>query len=118
MPDCPKTAASGALAYARDHQLSGNVLNSYNFGGTLIFHGIKTYVDGRTDQLFLGGFTKADDATGHSDGKPLLEAQLKKYAIGWALLTADDTRIPFFAELGWKRAYADDDAVIYLPPGA
>ena len=68
--------------------------------------------------LFLSGFTKADDATGHSDGKPLLEAQLKKYAIGWALLTADDTRIPFFAELGWKRAYADDDAVIYLPPGA
>ena len=111
----PKTSASGALAFAGDHHLSGNVLNSYNFGGTLIFHGIKTYIDGRTDQLFLGGFTKTDEATGHSDGKPLLEAQLKKYAIGWALLTADDTRIPFFAELGWKRAYADDDAVIYLP---
>ncbi|WP_027060950.1 hypothetical protein [Mesorhizobium loti] len=111
----PKTSASGALAFARDQNLTGNVLNSYNFGGTLIFHGIKTYIDGRTDQLFLGGFTKTDEATGHSDGKPLLEAQLKKYAIGWALLTADDTRIPFFAELGWKRAYADDYAVIYLP---
>lgn len=111
----PKTSASGALAFAGDHHLSSNVLNSYNFGGTLIFHGIKTYIDGRTDQLFLGGFTKTDDATGRSDGKPLLEAQLKKYAIGWALLTADDTRIPFFAELGWKRAYADDYAVIYLP---
>lgn len=114
----PTTAANGALAFARDHRLSGNVLNSYNFGGTLIFHGIKTYIDGRTDQLFLNGFTKTDEATGHSDGKPLLETQLKKYAIGWALLTADDTRIPFFAELGWKRAYADDYAVIYLPPGA
>lgn len=111
----PKTSASGALAFARDHHLSGNVLNSYNFGGTLIFHDIKTYIDGRTDQLFLGGFTKADDATGHSDGKPLLEAQLKKYAVGWALLGANDTRIPFFTELGWKRAYADDYAVIYLP---
>lgn len=111
----PKTSASGALAFARDHHLTGNVLNSYNFGGTLIFHGIKTFIDGRTDQLFLGGFTKADDATGRSDGKPLLDAQLKKYAIGWALLTADDTRIPFLTELGWKRAYADDDAVIYLP---
>ncbi|MBZ9705747.1 hypothetical protein LB543_03315 [Mesorhizobium sp. ESP7-2] len=111
----PKTSASGALAFARDHHLSGNVLNSYNFGGTLVFHGIKTYVDGRTDQLFLDGFMKADDATGQTGGKPLLEAQLKKYAIGWALLTADDTRIPFFNELGWKRAYADDYAVIYLP---
>ncbi|MER8850885.1 hypothetical protein NKI51_07985 [Mesorhizobium australicum] len=111
----PKTSASGALAFARDHHLAGNVLNSYNFGGTLIFHDIKTYVDGRTDQLFLGGFTKADEAMGQTGGKPLLEAQLKKYAIGWALLTAADTRIPFFAELGWKRAYADDYAVIYLP---
>ena len=111
----PKTSASGALAYAESHHLSGNVLNSYNFGGTLIFHGIKTYIDGRTDQLFLGGFTKADDETGHSGGKPLLEARLKKYAIGWALLSADDSRIPFFDQLGWKRAYADDYAVIYLP---
>ena len=111
----PKTSASGALAFAESHHLSGNVLNSYNFGGTLIFHGIKTYIDGRTDQLFLGGFTKADDETGHSNGKPLLEAQLKKYAIGWALLAADDSRIPFFDQLGWKRAYSDDHAVIYLP---
>lgn len=111
----PKTSASGALAFAESHHLSGNVLNSYNFGGTLIFHGIKTYIDGRTDQLFLGGFTKADDETGHSNGKPLLEAQLKKYAIGWALIAADDSRIPFFDQLGWKRAYSDDDAVIYLP---
>ncbi|WP_095084263.1 hypothetical protein [Mesorhizobium sophorae] len=111
----PNTSASGALAFAESHHLSGNVLNSYNFGGTLIFHGIKTYIDGRTDQLFLGGFTKADDETGHSNGKPLLEAQLKKYAIGWALVAADDNRIPFFDQLGWKRAYSDDHAVIYLP---
>ncbi|KAA3450354.1 hypothetical protein C7I87_12010 [Mesorhizobium sp. SARCC-RB16n] len=111
----PTTSAGGALAFASDHRLSGNVLNSYNFGGTLIFHDIKTYIDGRTDQLFLGGFTKTDEATGQTGGKPLLEAQLKKYAIGWALLTADDTRIPFFNELGWKRAYADDYSVIYLP---
>ncbi|MER8372284.1 hypothetical protein [Mesorhizobium sp. M1406] len=111
----PKTSASGALAFAESHHLSGNVMNSYNFGGTLIFHGIKTHIDGRTDQLFLGGFTKADDETGHSDGKPLLEARLKKYEIGWALLSTGDSRIPFFDQLGWKRAYADDYAVIYLP---
>ncbi|UDL92223.1 hypothetical protein LGH82_13920 [Mesorhizobium sp. PAMC28654] len=110
-----KTSASDALAFAESHHLSGNVLNSYNFGGTLIFHGIKSYIDGRTDQLFLGGFTTTDDETGHSGGKPILEAQLKKYAIGWALLSADDSRQPFFDELGWKRAYADKYAVIYVP---
>lgn len=110
-----KTSASGALAFAQSHHLSGNVLNSYDFGGTLIFHGIKTYIDGRTDQLFLGGFTKTDDETGLSGGKPQLEAQLKKYDIGWALLSAGDNRIPFFDELGWKRVYSDDYAVIYQP---
>jgi hypothetical protein len=110
-----KTSASGALAFAQSHHLSGNVLNSYDFGGTLIFHGIKTYIDGRTDQLFLGGFTKTDDETGLSGGKPLLEEQLKKYDIGWALLSAGDNRIPFFDELGWKRVYSDDYAVIYQP---
>ncbi|TGU56091.1 hypothetical protein EN790_34620, partial [Mesorhizobium sp. M2D.F.Ca.ET.147.01.1.1] len=92
--------------FASAHHLSGNLMNSYNFGGTLIFHDIKTYIDGRTDQLFQDGFTKTDEVTGQTGGKPLLAAQLKKYAIGWALLTADDTRIPFFDELGWKRAYA------------
>ncbi|QPC94884.1 hypothetical protein [Mesorhizobium sp. INR15] len=109
------TSAKDALAFAESHHLSGNVLNSYNFGGTLIFHGIKTYIDGRTDQLFLSGFTKSDDDMGTSAGKPLLEAQLKKYAISWALLSAKDDRIPFFNDLGWKRAYSDEYAVIYVP---
>ncbi|CCV16185.1 hypothetical protein [Mesorhizobium sp. STM 4661] len=110
-----KTSARDALAFAESHHLSGNVLNSYNFGGSLIFHGIKTFIDGRTDQLFLNGFTKTDSEMGRSGGKPILEAQLKKYAIAWALLTADDSRIPFFDELGWRRAYSDKYAVIFVP---
>jgi hypothetical protein len=109
-----KTSAKDALAFAVQRGLSGPVLNSYEFGGTLIFHGIKTFIDGRTDQLFLNGFTQTDDAMGRSTGKPLLETQLRKYGIDWALLSAGDARIPFFAELpGWTRAYSDRYAVIY-----
>ena len=52
-PD-PKASAREALAFAEKNHLSGNVFNSYDFGGTLIFHGIKTYIDGRTD-----GFSSA-----------------------------------------------------------
>ena len=112
-PD-PKTSAKGALAFAEANHLSGNVFNSYDFGGTLIFHGIKTYIDGRTDQLFLDGFSATNEATRKSEGKPVLREQLKKYAVDWALLTADDHRIPFFDEFAdWKRVYADQDAVIY-----
>jgi len=109
-----KTSAKDALTFAAQNGLSGPVLNSYEFGGTLIFHGVKTFIDGRTDQLFLNGFTQADDAMGRSTGKPLLETQLRKYGIDWALLSAGDTRIPFFDELpGWTRAYSDRYAVIY-----
>jgi hypothetical protein len=110
-----KTSAADALAFARAHNLTGNVLNSYGFGGTLIFHGIKTFIDGRTDQLFLDGFSRRDDRMGESSGKPVLVESLDKFKIEWALLSAHDNRIPFFNELGgWRRAYADEYAVIYV----
>ena len=110
-----ETSASGALAYARTHDLSGNVLNSYNFGGTLIFHGIKTYIDGRTDQLFLNGFMNATIKMGTAAGKPILQKTIEEHAIKWALLKADDERIPFFNELsGWRKAYDDKFAIIYV----
>jgi hypothetical protein len=109
-----KTSAKEALAFAEKNHLSGNIFNSYDFGGTLIFHGIKTFIDGRTDQLFLDGFTTTNEATQKPGGKPVLEEQLTKYAVDWALLTADDPRIGFFDEMAnWKRVYSDEDAVIY-----
>ena len=40
---------------------------------------------------------------------------MKTYAIGWALLATGDSRIPFFNELtGWRRAYSDENAVIFI----
>lgn len=114
-----KTSAQGALAFARDNHLSGNVLNSYGFGGTLIFHGIRTFIDGRTDQLFLDGFTAAADELGlNGGGASALLEQIEKYAIDWALLSPGDNRIALFDELlGWHRAYSDAYAVIYVRAG-
>lgn len=110
-----KTSASGALAFAQAHGLSGNVLNAYNFGGSLIFHGVKTYIDGRTDQLFLNGFMNATVEMGTAAGKPILQKSIEEHAIKWALLEPDDRRIPFFNELsGWRKAYEDKFAVIYV----
>jgi len=110
----PETSAKDALAYAAEHHISGNVLNSYDLGGTLIFHGIPTFIDGRTDQLFLGGFAKTDNDTMRRDGKPLLERQIEKYAIDWALLTSSDPRIAFFDEIpGWQRVFSNQDTTIF-----
>ncbi|OJF95645.1 hypothetical protein [Pararhizobium antarcticum] len=110
-----KTGATGALAFARQEGLTGKVFNAYDFGGSLIFHGIQTYIDGRTDQLFLGGFMKSTFEMDTAAGKSLLQAQIGKYDIRWALLPPADDRIPTFRQLpGWRQAYADEFAVIYV----
>jgi hypothetical protein len=54
-------------------------------------------------------------SAGNSGGRPILEEQIKTYAIGWVLLATDDNRVPFFDELtGWQRAYSDENAVIFI----
>jgi hypothetical protein len=111
----PETSAIDALSFAKERGLTGHVLNSYNLGGTLIFHGVKTFIDGRTDQLFLGGFTKGYAESRTASGKATLQKQLDDYAISWALLTARDPRIAFFDEFpDWRSAYSDQYAVIYV----
>jgi hypothetical protein len=51
-----EVAPAGAVDYIYDHRLVGNIYNHFNFGGYLVFRGIKTFVDGRTDQLFVDNF--------------------------------------------------------------
>jgi hypothetical protein len=108
-------SVADALGFAKERGLSGNVLNSYDLGGTLVFHGVKTFIDGRTDQLFLGGFMRNHAESGAASGKAKLQKQLDDYAISWALLTTKDSRTAFFDELpDWRRAYSDKYAVIYV----
>jgi hypothetical protein len=107
--------AENAMAYAESHNLTGHVLNHYNFGGSLILHGIKTFIDGRTDQLFLNGFARRYFDMEKSNGRPIVEKALQDYDISWALLLPKDERIPHFEALpNWKRAYSDDVAVIFV----
>jgi hypothetical protein len=108
-------AARGAIAYAMEHKLSGNVLNSGNFGGPLIFHGIPTYIDGRTDQLFLGGFITGDEKMQKPGGEKLFLEALENFEIQWTLLMPADARILILDGLnGWRRAYSDEFAVIHI----
>ncbi|MGC4026544.1 MAG: hypothetical protein QM744_16235 [Mesorhizobium sp.] len=113
-----QTSAKEALIFVAEHKISGHVLNSYNLGGTLIFHGIPTFIDGRTDQLFLGGFANSDNETLRQNGKPLLERQIEKYGIDWALLARNDPRVAFFKDIpGWRRVYANDYTVVFVREG-
>jgi hypothetical protein len=113
-PD-PRMAPEAALAAARERGVSGNVFNSYNFGGYLIFEGVPTFIDGRSDQLFLGGFSsklasvlKADDGSAFFD-------LLERYDVTWALVESDSDAARHFADAGkWRRVYADSIALVYV----
>ncbi|MER8747485.1 hypothetical protein NKH54_31225 [Mesorhizobium sp. M1004] len=115
----PENAASGAPAYVREHGASGNVLNADNLGGTLILHGIKTYIDTRADQLFLDGFASEDYKSGSSAGKPVLEKLIAEHDIAWALLAAGTGASPpsMNSEAGGKHTKMITPSSIYGKAG-
>ena len=106
--------AGKAIRFAQDNMLPGNVLNDYDFGGSLIFHGVPTFVDGRSGQLFLGKFAADVAETVKPEGSSVLIRQLDEYHIGWTLLRNADPRNLVLATLPqWQRVYSDKDVMIY-----
>jgi len=112
------TAAEKPIAYALANHIEGNVFNEYRYGGTLIFHGIKTFIDGRAEQLFTGDFFPEYVNSGKHDGAKLFKELLDRHKINWTLLPADDLRNGYLDLLGWKKTYSDDKAMIYTKPAA
>lgn len=105
-------AASAAMAFVRADGIEGHVFNGYNFGGPLILNGIPTFIDGRTDQLFLGGFAKRF-TFGPDNGAELAQA-LRDHDISWTLLPPKDPRNALLGALpGWRQVFSDEFAVIY-----
>ncbi|MBV9077827.1 MAG: hypothetical protein JO048_10115 [Methylobacteriaceae bacterium] len=104
-----------ALAAARSLGATGPVYNDYDFGGFLMAEGVPTFIDGRTDQLFLGGFISGlyRDLRRQDNG-PFL-ARLDRFGVGWALVRPQSLEARHLAgAAGWRRAYVDDTATVYL----
>jgi hypothetical protein len=114
-PETPIFAAAEGIQYAKQRGFKGNVLNSYDFGGPLIYHDVKTYIDGRTDQLFLDGFTSIDKKTEHAGNEGMFTDTLVRHDIQWTLLNRKDPRILILDRLGgWRREYENQFVVIHL----
>jgi hypothetical protein len=110
----PSTMPSAAMAYAKQTGLTGRVLNHYNFGGYLIHAGVPTYIDGR-GELYGGDFIKKYVHTINLlPGEPL-EQLLERNRIEWTLMPADHPSNRLLSLLaGWRQAYADEAAVIFV----
>lgn len=111
----PETiSAQSAINFVKSRGLSGNVFNHYNFGGPLTLANIKTFIDGRTDQLFLGGFTR--HFMSGPERQDDMEDMLATYKIGWTLLPPLDPRLILLDQMpGWQRIYQDSFAVVHAP---
>lgn len=112
-PDA-EVAPLRAYEAAMAHGVHGNVFNHYDFGGFLIAHDVKTFVDGRTDQLFLDDFLpdmiKAIDDKDNSN----LTRIVAQDRIGWAMIRPHSKTSAHFDTMpGWSRVYEDEHAAVY-----
>jgi hypothetical protein len=106
-----------ALRAAEAAGVSGPVYNDYDFGGFLIAHGVKTFVDGRTDQLFLGDFLPALTAALEDKTDLAFAALLRRYSVTWALVRTHSADAGHLARLpGWTMIHQDPVASVYAAP--
>jgi hypothetical protein len=90
------------------------VLNAYDYGGYLIHQGVPVFIDGRTD-LYPSDFMKADDRLAAGDEAALM-ATLARYHIAWTIYPAGSAAAKALDGLaGWRRLYADGNAVVHVP---
>jgi hypothetical protein len=104
----PEAAVANAdLAHA------GPVLNDYSFGGYLIFAGIPTFIDGRSE-LYGGPFiVRYNRDVSLGDLRDFLEL-LDQYKLGATLLAPDTPAVALLDRLpDWQRVYSDDVAVVH-----
>jgi hypothetical protein len=105
-----------ALAAAKLANVTGHVLNSYNFGGYLIFMGVPPFVDGRVllygDQ-FLQQYIRAMALIDPDDAAKMLE----RYDVNWALLQPGEPIAFLLKSKGWDQIYRDDSAIVFAKRG-
>jgi hypothetical protein len=103
----------GAVDYMIRNGLTNKIYNAYDFGGYLIFRGIKTFIDGRTDQLFLGGFTNALFNVTETHPKDFLP-YLDRYGSSVALVIPDSMEAQELQRsAGWDKVYSDENGELY-----
>jgi hypothetical protein len=108
--DADITPAS-ALAHVPAKLAAQPVFNAYNFGGYLIFKGVKVFVDGRAD-MYGDAYMKRYAAINGGD-PAAVDAALKQYKIAWVITQPREGIVKYVqAKPGWKRIYGDKYAVV------
>ena len=99
-----------ALAHVPATLRAQPVLNAYDFGGYLIFAGVRVFVDGRTD-MYGDEFLANYDLMMTPDRKALTDT-LARWHIAWTILPPGPAAAMMDTMPGWHRAYGDAFAVV------
>lgn len=106
-----------ALAHLPAKLTGRPVLNSYGFGGYLVFTGHPVFIDGRAD-MYGDDLVRRYLAIWGGDAAEL-DRTLSQYGVDWSLLEPGSRlAAAFAARPGWRRLYADHYAVIYVREAA
>jgi hypothetical protein len=100
-----------ALAHVPSALRALPVLNAYDFGGYLIFAGVKVFVDGRTD-MYGDAFLANYDRIMKPDAGALNDA-LAHWHIAWTILPPGPAARAMDGLPGWRRLYSDGFAVVH-----
>lgn len=105
---------SAALEAAEKYGVSGPAFNDYNFGGYLIFKGVKTFIDGRAE-LYLDDLLptlyKAEQSSNDKEFFSLLD----KCHVTWALASPQFGAVAKLSRsMQWKRIYQDKVADVFV----
>jgi hypothetical protein len=101
------------IKVARQHGMTGPVLNNPGFGGPLIFRGIRPFIDGRMD-LYGEAFLRRYIAAVNLQDARELTAILDEYGIQWTIFDPGRPLIAWLEQSGrWARLYEDRYAVVH-----
>jgi hypothetical protein len=102
-----------ALAHVPAALQARPVINTYSFGGYLIFRGIKPFIDGRAD-MYGDDFFRRDMALMRGDDAEF-DRTVAQYGVAWTVLAPREPLVrKLDAKPGWRRVYADRWAVVHV----
>ncbi|MFC2063663.1 hypothetical protein ACFLXB_01015 [Chloroflexota bacterium] len=102
-----------AVLWIQENKLKGNMLNSYNWGGYLIYNlpDHKVFIDGRADLYGKELISSWWEIV--SDGQNSVEI-LDKYNIDFLLLEPNRPIIGKLLEQGWEIAFKDELSIVII----
>lgn len=90
------------------------VFNDYDFGGYLIWRGVPTFIDGRTELFGEKLMVDHNDASGLAQPDNLFRL-LKDYKIDATFMRTESAATKLLDRLdGWEKVYSDDLATIHV----